>query len=47
MWRNKLVEDSPILEFINLKIQRQDDVKSLATLEEGEFMMPLDGSIKY
>ena len=29
-----------------LKIRRRDGVESLATLEEGEFKVPIDGCIK-
>ena len=46
MSKNKIGEDSPILKFIYLKIRRQDGVKSLTTLEEGEFKVPIDGCIK-
>ena len=46
MFKNKLGEDSPIPEFIHLKIRRRDGVESLTTLEEGEFKAPIDGCIK-
>ena len=46
MPKNKICEDSPIPKFIYLKIQRQDGVESLTTLEEGEFKVPIDGCIK-
>ena len=45
MSKNKIGEDSPIPKFIYLKIRRQDGVKSLTTLEEGEFTVPIDGCI--
>ena len=46
MSKNKIGEDSPIPKFIYLKIRRRDGVKSLTTLEEGEFKVPTDGCIK-
>ena len=46
MFKNKLGEDSPIPKFIHLKIRRRDGVKSLTTLEEGEFKVPIDGCIR-
>ena len=45
MFKNKLGEDSPISKFIHLKIWCRDGVKSLMTLEEGEFKVPIDGCI--
>ena len=38
-------KDSPTLKFIYLKIRRRDGVKSLTTLEEGKFKVPIDGCI--
>ena len=46
MFRNKFGEDSLIATFIHLKIPRRYGVKSLRTLEEGEFKVPTDGCIK-
>ena len=46
MSKNKIGEDSPIPKFIYLKIRRRDGVKSLTTLEEGEFKVPIDGCIR-
>ena len=46
MFKNKLGEDSPIPKFIHLKIQHRDGIKSLTTLEEGEFKVPIDGCMK-
>ena len=46
IFKNKLGEDSPITKFIHLKIRRRDGIKSLMTLEEGEFKVPIDGCIK-
>ena len=46
MSKNKIGEDSPIPNFIYLKIRRQDGVESLTTLEEGEFKVPIDSCIK-
>ena len=46
MFKNKLGEDSPIPKFKHLKIQRRDGVESLTILEEGEFMVPIDGCIR-
>ena len=46
MLKNKLGKDAPIPKFIHLKIWRRDGVKSLRTLEEGEFKVPSDGCIK-
>ena len=45
MSKYKLGKDSPILNFIHLKIQRRDGVESLTTLEEGEFKVPIGGCI--
>ena len=45
MFKNKLCEDSPIQKIIHLKIRRQDGVRSLTTLEKGEFKVPIDGRI--
>ena len=45
MFKNELGEDSPIQNFIHLKIRCRDGVKSLMTLEEGEFKRPIDGCI--
>ena len=45
MSKNKIGEDSPIPKFIYLKIRRQDGVESLATLEEGDFKVSIDGYI--
>ena len=45
MFKCKLGEDSPIPKLIHLKIRRRDGVKSLTTLEEGEFKVPIDGCI--
>ena len=46
--KNKLNvgEVSPIPEFIQCKIRRGDGVKSLTTLEEGEFKVCIDCCIK-
>ena len=46
MSKNKIGQNSPIPKFVYLKIQRQDGVKSLTILEEGEFKVPIDGCIK-
>ena len=46
MFENKLGEDSLIPKFIHRKIQCRDGVKSLMTLEEGEFKVPIDGYLK-
>ena len=46
MSKNKTGEDSPIPKLIYLKIRRRHGVKSLTTLEEGEFKVPTDGCIK-
>ena len=48
MSKNKIGEDSPIPKFIYLKIKirRRDGVKSLTTLEEGEFKVPIDSCIR-
>ena len=43
MSKNKIGEDSPLPNFIYLKIRRRDGVESLTTLEEGEFKVPIDG----
>ena len=43
--KNKIGEDSPIPQFIYLKIRRRDGVESLTTLEEGKFKVPIDGCI--
>ena len=45
MFKNKLGEDSTVPKFIHLKIRRRSSVKSLTTLEEGEFKVPIDGCI--
>ena len=45
MFKNKLGEDSPIQNFLHLKIRRQVGAKSLTTLEEGEFKVSFDGCI--
>ena len=45
MFKNKLGKDSPIPKFKYLKIRRGDGVKSLTTLQEGEFKMLIDGCI--
>ena len=42
MLKNKLGKNSPIPEFIHLKIRRQNGVESLTTLEEGEFKVLID-----
>ena len=46
MFINKLGEDSPIPNFIHLKIRRRDGVESLTTIEKGKFKVPIDGCIK-
>ena len=46
MSKNEIGEDSPIPKFIYLKIRRRDGVESLTTLEEGEFKVHIDGSIR-
>ena len=46
MLRNKLGEGSSISKCIHLKIRRRVGVDSLTTLEEGEFKVPIDGSIE-
>ena len=46
MSKNQLDEDSPVPKFIHLMIRRWDGIKSLTTLEEGEFKMPIDTCIR-
>ena len=46
MFKNKLGEDSPISKFKHLQIRCRDGIKSLRTLEEGEFKVPIDGCIR-
>ena len=47
MFKNKLGEASPIPKFIHLKIQRWwDGIKSLTTLKEGEFKVPLTATLR-
>ena len=45
MFKNKLGEDSPILNYIHLKLRRRDGVEPLTTIEEGEFKVPINGCI--
>ena len=45
MSKNKTGEDSPIPKFVYLKIWCRHGVESLTILEEGEFKVPIDGSI--
>ena len=45
MFKNKVGEDSPIPNFIHLKIRLRDGVEYLMTLEEGELKVPIDGCI--
>ena len=45
MSKNKIGEDSPIPKCIYLKIRRRDGVESLATFQEGEFKVAIDGCI--